>query len=61
VKIWYKSRTIIANVLMAVLPILSLTEFAAVLPREWLPYYALLMVLANMLLRAITTSAVKFK
>lgn len=60
-KLWYKSRTIIANVLMAILPIMTLTEFQAVLPPEWMHWYALGMVLANMTLRSITTKPVAFK
>ena len=51
-------RTIVANVLFAVLPILELTELRDVLPPDWLPFYALGVALANMLLRHITTTPV---
>jgi len=51
-------RTIIANVLFAILPILELTEFRDVLPQDWLPYYALGVVLANMALRYVTSTPV---
>ena len=49
-------RTIAANMLLAVLPVLELTELAAVLPPDWLPWYALVVALVNMWLRSITTS-----
>ena len=51
-------RTLIVNGLMAVMPILELTEFRDVLPQDWLKWYALGVVLANMYLRYITTTAV---
>ena len=51
-------RTIAFNVLAAVLPILELTELRAVMPSEWLPWYTLGVVLANMALRKITTGPV---
>ncbi|WP_159585904.1 hypothetical protein [Chelativorans xinjiangense] len=51
-------RTLIANALMAILPIMELTEFRDVLPDVWVPYYALFVVLANMWLRKITTTPV---
>jgi hypothetical protein len=49
-------RTVIANLLMALMPVLELTEITQVLPSAWLPWYALAMALMNMGLRAITTS-----
>ena len=49
-------RTVIANLLMSVMPVLELTEITQALPDEWLPWYALGMALVNMWLRAITTS-----
>ena len=49
-------RTFIANALMAVLPIIELTEFKDVLPGGWMPAYALFVVLANMWLRSITST-----
>jgi len=51
-------RTIAANALFAVIPIVELTEFRDILPPEWLPFYALGVVLANMALRYLTTTPV---
>lgn len=49
-------RTFAFNALAALLPILDLAEFRAVLPEPWLPWYALGVVLGNMYLRTITTT-----
>lgn len=49
-------RTIAFNVLAAIVPILELTELRAVIPAEWLPWYMLGVVLANMALRYVTTT-----
>lgn len=49
-------RTIIFNALNSAVPILSIPEFAGVIPVEWLPYHALFVVLGNMYLRKITTT-----
>ena len=54
-------RTIAANVLFAVVPILELTEFRDVLPPDWLPWYSLGVVLANLALRYVTTTPVGSK
>ena len=54
-------RTIIANILMAVVPIMELTEFRDVLPVEWIPWYALGMVFVNIALRYVTTTPVGTK
>ena len=51
-------RTVIFNVLAAIVPILELTELRAVIPAEWLPWYMLGVVLANMALRYVTTTPV---
>jgi uncharacterized integral membrane protein len=51
-------RTLLVNFLMAVVPVLQLTELADVMPDEWLSYYALAVVLLNMLLRHITTTPI---
>jgi uncharacterized integral membrane protein len=51
-------RTLLVNFLMAVVPVLQLTELADVMPDEWLSYYALAVVLLNMFLRYITTTPV---
>lgn len=49
-------RTITLNALASVVPILSMTEVANVIPPEWLPWYALALALANMWMRKITTT-----
>lgn len=51
-------RTIIINVLMSIIPFLELTEFKVLLPVNWLPYYALFIVAANLYLRKITTTPI---
>lgn len=49
-------RTVVFNVLAAVLPILELTELRDVLPPDWLPWYALAVAIGNIWLRSITTT-----
>ena len=49
-------KTIIANAAMSIIPILGLTEVAAIIPAEYMNYYMLFMVLANMWLRKVTTT-----
>lgn len=51
-------RTIILNALASVLPVLELTEWYAVLPDDWVPYYVLALALLNMWMRSITTTPV---
>lgn len=51
-------RTIVFNVLAAIVPVLELTELRAVIPADWLPWYMLGVVLANMALRYVTTTPV---
>ncbi len=51
-------RTIIFNGLAAVLPVLELTEFKAVIPDDYLPWYMLAVALGNLYLRTITTTPV---
>lgn len=51
-------KTLIANVLFAVVPVMELTEFRNVVPESLLPWYALFVVLANMYLRSITKTPV---
>ena len=57
-------RTWIVNGLFAILPLFevvvqvaNLPEFKNVIPAQYLPYYALALVLANMWLRKITSTA----
>lgn len=49
-------RTVVFNVLAAVLPVLELTELRDVLPPDWLPWYALAVAIGNVWLRSITTT-----
>ncbi|MEP3278322.1 MAG: hypothetical protein ABJN26_00060 [Stappiaceae bacterium] len=49
-------RTLAANILFSIIPVLQLSEFRDVLPEQWLSWYALGVVLANMWLRKITTT-----
>ena len=56
-------RTLIFNFIAAIplafdvlMQILMSEEFKAVIPAEWLPYYGLAILIANMILRAITTT-----
>ena len=51
-------RTIIANVLLGILPVIELTEVRDVLPPDWLPWYSLAVVVLNLGLRSITTGPV---
>ena len=51
-------KTIIANILFSIVPIVELTEVRDVLPPEWLPWYTLGVVMANLWLRSITTGPV---
>ena len=51
-------KTIAANVVFAIVPIMELTEVRDVIPNEYLPAYSLAIVLANLWLRSVTTTAV---
>lgn len=51
-------RTIAFNVLSTIFPIMSLTEWGAVLPDMWEPYWMLFVALGNTYLRTITTTPV---
>lgn len=51
-------RTVIANALMALVPVLEMTEVTALLPSEWEGPYMLVMVAANLVLRMLTTTPV---
>lgn len=51
-------RTIAFNVLSALVPIVTLSEWNAVFPPEWLPYWLLLVAVTNVYLRSITTTPV---
>lgn len=54
-------KTLTFNVLAAAVPILEMAEIRDVLPDEWLPYYTLGVVLANLALRAMTTTPIGAK
>lgn len=51
-------RTLTVNFLMAIVPVLELVEVIDTLPPEFLPWYALIMVVANTVLRLLTTTPV---
>lgn len=51
-------RTVALNILAMVVPIISATEWLNVLPKEWLPYYALGLALLNIFLRGVTNTPV---
>jgi len=51
-------RTLLINFALAIMPILQLTEFAAIIPPAWVPWYALIVVLINMWLRTISDTKV---
>jgi len=54
-------RTLLANALAMVIPLLEMTEIRDVIPDTLLPWYALGMALMNMGLRYITTTPVGTK
>lgn len=51
-------RTVIVNVLLAVVPVLELAELRDVIPDAYLPWYSLGVVLLNLYLRKITTTPI---
>ena len=56
-------RTILSNALLAIAPILELlamhdAEIRAIIPQEYMAYYTLLVLVANVALRTITTTPV---
>ena len=51
-------KTIIFNLLAAVVPLMELTELKAVVPDDYLPIYLLVVAIGNVLLRSITTTPV---
>jgi hypothetical protein len=60
-KAWYKSKTILFNILAVAVVILAMPEFTNVLPPEWMPYAALAVALGNMARRTVTTTAIGAK
>jgi len=60
---WLRARlkgwkTILVNLAFMIIPIMDMAEFAAIVPAEYMKYYALAMVIANLWLRKITTTAI---
>ncbi|MEO1564127.1 MAG: hypothetical protein AAFR98_11885 [Pseudomonadota bacterium] len=51
-------RTITVNFLLAIIPVLELTEVYYALPETWKPWYPVVVLLANMVLRALTTTPI---
>lgn len=49
-------KTVIFNVLAAIVPILELTEMKGIVPEEYLPFYALAVAMGNVYLRSVTTT-----
>lgn len=49
-------KTVVFNVLAAIVPILELTEFKGLVPVDYLPFYALVVAVGNVYLRSITTT-----
>lgn len=54
-------KTIIVNGLLAIVPLLDMTEFRDVIPASYLAYYSLFVVLANVWLRHVTTGPVAYR
>lgn len=59
-KKWYKSKTIVLNVIGAIILILESAEFMSVIPNTWIPYTALALTIMNIVLRMATKEAVKW-
>ena len=51
-------KTVLVNLAFMVVPILDMTEFAALVPAEYMKYYIFAMVIANLSLRKMTTTAI---
>lgn len=54
-------RTIIANLVLSaplILPIFSSDEFRALIPADLMPYYGLTILIVNVVLRALTDTAI---
>ena len=51
-------RTITFNTISAIVPVVSLTEWHAVFPPDYLPYWLLFVALTNVYLRTVTTTPV---
>ena len=51
-------RTLIANGLSAVIAIAEMQEWTDIIPSEYMPWFAIGLAVANIALRAITTSPV---
>jgi hypothetical protein len=51
-------RTILFNLLAAVIPVIELTELRAVVPDNYLPIYVLVLAMGNLYLRSVTTTPI---
>tara|TARA_R110000824_G_scaffold44036_1_gene128434 strand:+ start:1356 stop:1571 length:216 start_codon:yes stop_codon:yes gene_type:complete len=51
-------KTVIFNLLAAIVPLMELTEMKGVVPEESLPFYVLAVALGNLYLRTVTTTPV---
>jgi len=51
-------KTIVFNLIAAVVPLMELTELKAVVPDDYMPIYLLVVAIGNVYLRSITTTPV---
>jgi hypothetical protein len=54
-------KTVTFNILATAVPLLELTELQGIVPEDYLPHYVLGVALANMVLRALTTTPMGIK
>lgn len=54
-------KTILFNVIAAIIPVLQATDLTTVLPPDWLPYYGIAVAVGNVVLRHVTTGQVGYK
>jgi len=57
-KPWYQSKTVIANLILLGVAVLSLSELTAILPEGSLPYVLGVQSLLNLVLRFVTVGPV---
>jgi len=49
-------KTLLFNILAAIIPILELTELRYIIPEEYMPVYMLVVAIGNVYLRTVTTT-----
>ena len=60
-KIWNKIKgwkTVIINLIVAVIPILELAQWSDILPKQMTPYYIISVAMLNIAIRAATNTAI---